>query len=225
MKPTETIRVFIADDHQVLIDGLTSLLNKHNEFQVVGFSNNGFSLSDKVIKSNADILILDINMPHIDGLMALKELAIQKEQMPKILILSSHQDMKVIKESMKLGAKGYLTKDLAAENIIEAIKEINSGGEYLSSEIREKIYHNFTQQHTHSLQEPTNANEYPISMLTEREIDIMRLITLEYSNKEIADELNISIFTVETHRKNILKKIQARNTVGIIKYAIKNQLI
>jgi DNA-binding NarL/FixJ family response regulator len=219
------VRIYIADDHQILVDGLISILAQHDDIEIVGTAANGVSLLEKATFVNTDILILDINMPQVDGIAVLKSYAENKLQKPKILLLSSYDDLKVIREAIKLGAKGYLTKDMAGENIILAIRTLMAGQDYLTSQIREKIYQNFTNQVTIEASEPLVNQAYPVSLLTQREIDVMRLIALEYSSKEIAEELHISIFTVDTHRKNLMKKIQVKSTVGLIKYAVKNRLV
>lgn len=225
MESTKVTRVYIADDHQVLVDGLKSLLTQHNDIEIVGTASNGVSLLEKATFVGADLLILDINMPQVDGIMVLKEYAVNKLKTPKILLLSSYDDLKVIREALKLGARGYLTKDSAGENIIVAVRSIMNGQDFLTDEIRQKIYQNFTHQSVTEVNETSINQAYPVSMLTQREIDIIRLIALEYSSKEIADELHISIFTVDTHRKNLMKKIQVKSTIGLIKYAVKNQII
>ena len=213
-------RIYLADDHQILIDGIKTLLHTNTAFEVVGFSNNGINLYDEVTTNKADILILDINMPGKDGIEVIKEFA--KKGFPcKIIILSSHDDLRIIKEVMKLGSKGYLTKKCAGENIIEAIQSINNGEEYFSDDVREKIFHKVTKGNP-KLTKP----ELPINfILTERELEIIILISLEFSGKEISDQLFISTNTVETHRKNIMKKLDAKNSISLVKYAIKHKLV
>lgn len=217
---TQKIRIHLADDHQVLIDGLTNLLQTVNNFEVVGNSLDGTTVYDDVIKDNADILVLDISMPKKDGIEVLKEFS--EKQFPcKVIILSSYDDLKIIKEVMKLGAKGYLTKKCAGENIIEAIEAVYQGQDYYCDAVREKIFNRFTKNNPKL--NNTQYLENPI--LSSREIEIITLISLEYSGKEISEQLFISMNTVETHRKNILKKLQIKNTIGLVKYALKNNLI
>ncbi|MFG4005196.1 response regulator [Flavobacterium aquidurense] len=217
---THKIRIHLADDHQVLIDGLTNLLQTVHNFEVVGNSLNGTTVYDDVVLNTADILVLDISMPKKDGIEVLKEFD-QKGFPCKVIILSSYDDLKIIKEVMKLGAKGYLTKKCAGENIIEAIEAVYQGQEYFCDAVREKIFNSFTQNNP-KLNKPLYV-ENPI--LSAREIEIITLISLEYSGKEISEQLFISMNTVETHRKNIMKKLQTKNTIGLVKYALKNNLI
>lgn len=216
----KTTRIYLADDHQILIDGIKTLLHTNASFEVVGFSITGTDLYEEVLNSKADILILDINMPGKDGIKVIKEFS--KKGFPcKIIVLSSHDDLRIIKEVMKLGSSGYLTKKCAGENIIEAIQSINSGEEYFCKHVREKIFTTVTKGNP-----KMNKPELPINfILTERELEIIILISLEFSGKEISDHLFISTNTVETHRKNIMKKLDAKNSISLVKYAIKNKLI
>lgn len=216
---TPKIRIHLADDHQVLIDGLSNLLQTVSNFEVAGTSLDGTTVYDDVVKDLADVLILDISMPKKDGIVTLKEF--KEKQLPcKVIILSSYDDLKIIKEVMKLGAKGYLTKNCAGENIIEAVEAVYQGQEYFSDAVREKIFNSFMDS------PKLNHNviiENPI--LSPREIEIIILIALEYSGKEISEKLFISSHTVETHRKNIMKKLNIKSTIGLVKYALKNNLI
>ncbi|TDP02080.1 response regulator [Flavobacterium sp. 245] len=217
---TNKIRIHLADDHQVLIDGLTNLLQTVSNFEVVGNSLNGNTIYDDVVQNNSDILVLDISMPEKDGIKVLQEFN-EKESHCKIIILSSYDDLKIIKEVMKLNAKGYLTKKCAGENIIEAINTVHSGQEYFSAAVKEKILESFS-HNTPKLQENIFFEN---SILTPRELEIVKLISQEYSGKEIGEQLFISVNTVETHRKNIMKKLHMKNTIGLVKYALKNNLI
>ncbi|MFB9108574.1 MULTISPECIES: response regulator [Flavobacterium] len=215
------IRIHLADDHLVLIDGLINLLSTVSEFEIVGSSSNGLNIFDEVTTNNAHILVLDLSMPEKDGIEVLKEFQ-QKGYPCKVIILSSYDDLKIIREVMNLGASGYLTKKCAGENIIEAIEVVNEGQEYFCNSVREKIFNTFTENNP-KLNKKNIVPEN--SILTCRELEIVTLISLEYSGKEISEQLFISTNTVETHRKNIMKKLQTKNTIGLVKYAIKNNLI
>jgi len=217
---TTNIRIHLADDHQIIIHGIQTLLHTVPNFEVVGHSLNGTTIFDDVTNNNADILVLDISMPEKDGIEVVKEFA-DRGFPCKVIILSSYDDLKLIKEIMALGVTGYLTKQFAGENIIDAVHAVANGEEYFCESIREKIFTNATKNNP-------KLNSYkPIvnPLLTEREIEIIILIALEYSGKEISEQLFISINTVETHRKNIMKKLKAKNTIGIVKYAMNNHLV
>ncbi|OXA80401.1 two component transcriptional regulator, LuxR family [Flavobacterium aquidurense] len=217
---TNKIRIHLADDHQVLIDGLTNLLQTVPNFEVVGNSLNGTTVYDDVLQNDADILVLDISMPEKDGIKVLQEFH-RNNSLCKVIILSSYEELKIIKEVMKLGAKGYLTKKCAGENIIEAIEAVYQDQEYFSDAVREKIFNTFA--HSNPKLNKNIYIENPI--LSPREVEIITLISLEYSGKEISERLFISTNTVETHRKNIMRKLQTKNTIGLVKYALKNNLI
>lgn len=216
----EKIRIHLADDHQVLIDGLANLLGTVPDFEVVGHSLNGSTIYEDVLKNKTDILLLDISMPDKDGIKVLKEFG--KKKFPcKVIILSSYDDLKIVKEVMKLGAKGYLTKKCAGENITEAIKAVNRDEEYFDTHIREKIFASYTQNNPKFNKKSFTENQ----LLSPRELEVITLISLEYSGKEISEQLFISLNTVETHRKNIMKKLKLKNVIGIVKYALKNNLV
>ena len=217
---TKKIRIHLADDHQVLIDGMKTLLNTISNFEVVGFSLDGSTIYEDVTSNNTTILILDISMPKKDGIEVVKEFA--KKGFPcKVIILSSYDDLKIIQEVMKLGVSGYLTKQCAGENIVEAIQSVSNGEDYFCTTVREKIFNSATKNIS-----KLNKQQPEIDLLlTGREIEIITLIALEYSGKEISEQLFISSNTVETHRKNIMKKLKAKNTISLVKFAIKNKLI
>ncbi|HEY4617614.1 MAG TPA: response regulator transcription factor [Flavobacterium sp.] len=217
---TKKIRIHLADDHQILIDGMKTLLHTVSNFEVVGFSLDGSTLFEEVTDNKTDILVLDISMPKKDGIEVIKEFS--KKGFPcKVIILSSYDDLKIIKEVMKLGASGYLTKQCAGESIVEAIQSVFNGEEYFCNTVRAKIFNTATKDNS-------KLNKYTPSIdsiLTGREIEVITLIALEFSGKEISEQLFISNNTVETHRKNIMKKLKAKNTISLVKFALKNKLI
>ena len=215
----EKIKVYLADDHQMLIEGMKAVIKTNANFEVVGFSLNGVNLVDNAIEAKTDILVMDINMPEKDGLQVLKELS-KSKMFFKVIILSSYDDLKLVREVIKLGAKGYLTKQCVAESIVEALHEVQNGEEYFCRTMREKIFESFSQE-----DENHDIEIIPTASLTERELVIIKLIALEYSGKKISEKLFISTNTVETHRKNLLKKLKVKSSIGLVKYAIKNNLI
>ena len=216
----ETIRIHLADDHQVLIDGMRTLLHTVPNYEVVGYSQNGTNIYDEVIANNTNILVLDISMPEKDGIEVIKEFS--KKGFPcKVIVLSSYDDVKIIKEVMKLGASGYLTKQCAGENIVEAIQIVSDGEEYFCTSVREKIFSTATENMVKLNKNKTQTNV----LLSGREIEIITLIALEFSGKEISERLFISTNTVETHRKNIMKKLKAKNSISLVKYAMKHKFI
>lgn len=214
------IKIHLADDHQVLIDGILAVLKTNPDFQVVGFSLNGENLVERVAKNKADILVMDINMPEKDGIQVLREFN-QVGFTCKVIILSSYDDVKLIKEVIRLGASGYLTKQCAGENIIDAITSVYYGKQYFSSTVKDKIFNSVTVDKKHS----TLSSDEIISSITGRELEILNLIGQEMSGKEISDLLKISSNTVESHRKNLIKKLNVKGSIGLILFAAKHNLI
>lgn len=216
----EIIKVYLADDHQMLIEGMKSVIKTNPNFEVVGYSLNGVHLIEDVIECKADILVMDINMPEKDGMQVLKDL-VNSNISFKTIILSSYEDLKIVREVIKLGACGYLTKQCVAENIIEALLEVHKGEEYFCKTMRDKIFESFAYENLEA-----NQNDIEIiANLTVRELVILKLIALEYSGKQISEKLFISTNTVETHRKNLMKKLKVKSSIGLVKYAIINNLI
>ncbi|WP_300567219.1 response regulator transcription factor [Flavobacterium sp.] len=215
------IKIHLADDHQVLIDGMLAVLKTNSDFEVVGFSLNGENLVERVAKNGADILVMDINMPEKDGIQVLREFN-EKGFTCKVIILSSYDDAKLIKEVIKLGASGYLTKQCAGENIIDAISTVAYGEQYFSSTIKDKIFNMYTNNNSNS--QVLNVEE-TISSITTREMEILNLIGQEKSGKDISEQLDISVNTVETHRKNLMKKLNVKSSIGLVLFATKHNLL
>lgn len=216
MGKLKKISVHIADDHKVLIDGIKAVLKTENQVEVVACSLDGQQVIDWYKTNSSDVLVLDINMPKIDGIKVLQYFRKQKTQ-PRIIVLSSYDDIKLVQEVLKMGAVGFLAKKCAAEQIIDAILRVSEGEQYFSDEIRSKIFSLFS-----SDRDQENTSDYRFfSSLTNREKEILKLISKEFSSKEIANELDISIHTVETYRKNLIKKLKVKNVVGLALYAHK----
>ncbi len=214
------IKIHLADDHQVLIDGMLAVLKTIPYFEVVGFSLNGENLVERVAKNDAHVLVMDINMPEKDGIQVLREFN-ETGFTCKVIILSSYDDPKLIKEVIKLGASGYLTKQCAGENIVDAITTVAMGNQYFSASIKDKIFNVFTDN---TQNQGLNIEE-TISNITGRELEILNYICEEKSGKDISEILNISPNTVETHRKNLMKKLKVKSSVGLVLFATKHNLI
>ncbi len=221
MANKEKIKVHIADDHKILIDGIIAVLKSENEIEVVGYSQDGLQVLEWFKNNKADVLVLDINMPIFDGIEVLKEFKKQNIEQNTI-ILSTYDDVKLVKEVLKIGALGFLAKKCAGENIIEAIKSIHKGNQYFSKDVHKDL--------VASLVGNKVKNKVPqdgvfSASLTERELQVLQLISKEMNTKEIAEQLFISTSTVDTYRKNLLTKTKAKNSVGLIMYAVKNKLL
>ncbi|MBI9040469.1 response regulator transcription factor [Lutibacter sp.] len=218
----EKIKVHIADDHQILIDGIIAVLSSEENIEVVGYSLNGADVLNWFAANEADVLILDINMPKVDGIAVLQNFVKQNFQQ-KVIVLSSYDDVKLIKEVLKIGAVGFLAKKCAGENIVEAIIKVSKGEQYLEKSIQQKLLNTFNKQSTSK--ESISQDGPFFSSLTPRELEVLQLIARQYNTKEISAELHISVNTVETHRKNLISKLNVKNVVGLAIYALKNDLV
>ena len=217
----EKIQVHIADDHKILIEGIIAVINTESDIEIEGYSLNGKEVIDWAENHSADILILDINMPIYDGIEVLKLFKIKKINL-KVIILSSYDDVKLVQEMINLGASGFLSKDSAGQHIVEAIRTVHAGEQYFSDTIKNNLLKLFTGKNVKLGQRPqsTIANS-----LTDRETEVLKLISQEYSSPEIAQILNISQSTVDTYRKSLLRKTNVKNAVGLAMYAVKNKII
>tara|TARA_B100000787_G_scaffold170052_1_gene163680 strand:- start:32790 stop:33449 length:660 start_codon:yes stop_codon:yes gene_type:complete len=215
------IKVHVADDHKILIEGIIAVINTDSDIEIEGYSLTGKEVIDWAKSHTADILILDINMPHFDGIEVLKIFKLNKINQ-KVIILSSYDDVKLVKEMVNLGASGFLSKDSAGEHIINAIKAVYEGEQYFSDHIKDNLLKLYTGKNVKLGLRPesTIANN-----LTDREKEVLKLISQEYNSPEIAQLLNISQSTVDTHRKNLLNKTNVKNAVGLAMYAVKNKII
>jgi DNA-binding NarL/FixJ family response regulator len=223
----QIIKIVIADDHQLFIAGLRTLLNYETEdvsFQVVGVANDGDQAIDLLRRHNPDVLILDLNMPDRDGLDILVTV---REQFPKlrILTLTMYDDTKIVKAAFKAGVDGYALKTIARDELINAINEVLTGRTYFGEGVRLNDPIEMIGKVQPKKDDPYEDRFIKKYNLTKRELEILRLITLALSNKEIAKELYISDQTVSVHRKNIMRKLGVNNTAGLIKVAYDNSLI
>lgn len=215
------IKVFLADDHQMFLDGLHSLLSQIENLEVLGTANNGKQLLDKLQTSpRCDVAIVDIHMPVMDGIETARQVK-QKYPYIKILALTMNNDMDAIREMLQVGASGYVLKNTGKAELEMAIDKVAGGEFYLSQSVGQQL----AQDMFISKSKAKENGQDPNAVLTEREKEILRMIALEYTNFEIAEQLYISPKTVETHRKNLMKKIGVKNSLGIYKYATKHHLI
>ncbi|RYE22854.1 MAG: response regulator transcription factor [Sphingobacteriales bacterium] len=213
----EKIRVVVADDHHILLDGLKAMLQKQKDLELTGLYSNGQDLFDDLHNAKPNVALVDINMPVLNGIELTTKV---KEFFPHInvIALSMHDDATHIMDMIEAGVSGYLLKNVNDKELMEAIRAVSIGKLYFSSEVSEKITSMVITQQK-KLTEPKEAR------LTEREVEILKLIADEYSNANIAETLFISERTVETHRKNMLRKTNNKTIVGLLKYALEKQII
>ncbi|MGI5913404.1 MAG: response regulator [Bacteroidales bacterium] len=210
----EKIKIVIVDDHQLFRNGLKILLNSFREFEVIGEASNGVEFIDVIKLTFPDIVLMDINMPEVDGIEATKR-GLNLNPDLKIIALSMYGEEDYYYKMVDSGAKGFLLKDSDINEVREAILTVNKGGSFFSQE----LLHHVIQKIKHREQEVKAAN------LSKREKEILEKICEGLSNQEIADALFISKRTVDKHRANLLSKTNSKNTASLILYSIKNKLI
>ena len=201
------IKVMLVDDHPLFREGVRARLSMCDEIMLVGEAENGRQLLEKLDELSPDVVLMDINMPEMNGMDVLEVVA-EKKIHTKFIILSMHDDKEYIIPVIRLGAYGYMLKDISGDEMIKAITVVFNGEKHFSQDVAAIL-----------AQQDVNCNE---SRLTNREQLILRLISLGYGNKKIAQELNNSVRTVETHKRNITKKLNINTTSGLVRYAIKH---
>ncbi len=212
------IKVFLVDDHQMFRDGLRHLIQKNSDMKVVGEAENGIDALEKVVQIKPDVAVIDISIPGLNGIELTKQV---KKSVPKVevLILSMHADTYFVANAIKSGAKGYILKEDSFKLLIEAIKKVAKGKLAVSPVFNSidlnKLFHK------EKIDETSNKD----NILTEREIQVLQMIAEGFTNTQIAEKLFISTGTVDTHRKNIMKKLNIHNVSGLVKYAIKRKII
>ncbi|HSJ68279.1 MAG TPA: response regulator transcription factor [Anditalea sp.] len=210
----EGIKVVLADDHVVVRNGIKMLLESAGEIQVIGEASNGQEALEVVRQLHPDVLIIDIRMPVMNGLEATSKLGAYSDR-TKALILSMHNDEEYVLQAMESGASGYLLKDTSKEEFIKAIHSVNQGGKYFSGDISNILVNSYLNVKSNKQSKSSEAGKnYD---LTKREKEILKLITKGINNKDIADQLGKSVRTIETHRFNIMKKLNVNNVVELIK--------
>jgi two-component system nitrate/nitrite response regulator NarL len=201
------IKVMLVDDHPLFREGVRARLSMCDEIMLVGEAENGRQLLEKLDDLRPDVVLMDINMPEMNGMDVLEIMA-EKKSHTKFIILSMHDDKEYIIPVIRLGAYGYMLKDVSGDEMIKAITVVYNGEKHFSQDVAAIL-----------AQQDADQNE---SRLTNREQLILRLISLGYGNKKIAQELNNSVRTVETHKRNITKKLNINTTSGLVRYAIKH---
>lgn len=207
-------RIILADDHVMFRKGIMSILEKNKDFVVVGEAGDGLELLELLKNVTADMVILDISMPHLRGIEATEEIKMISADV-KVLILSMHKDKEYVRYAISAGAEGYLIKEDADTELFTAIEKIRQEGRYLSplllDELTDKLFEMNKKGRLLQEDEP----------LTTREREVLKLIAEGLSNKDISDRLFVSIRTIEHHRAHIMKKLNIKSTANLVKYAIR----
>ncbi|MBA3512988.1 MAG: response regulator transcription factor [Pyrinomonadaceae bacterium] len=206
------LRIFLADDHAVVREGLKSLVNAQPDMEVVGEAGDGRATWQRAKQLQPDVVVMDISMPELNGVQATERL---KGECPevRVLALTVHEDTSYLRQLLQAGASGYVLKRGAAEELIHAIRTVAAGGVYLDPSLAGRVVSRYI-----GSQAPNGASQR--GDLSERETDVLRLIALGYSNKEIAAQLGISVRTVETYKTRLMVKLDLSSRADIVRYAL-----
>lgn len=215
----KTITVLLAEDHTIVREGFRRMLELDPDLKVIGEAQDGRQAVAMARKLNPDVVLMDIAMPHLNGLEATRQL-LKAQPGIRILILSAHNDDAYVTDAITSGAKGFLLKQTSARDVCQAIREVNSGNTYFSPSISRRL----TRLHSNP-QERLAPFAKKAALLTSRETEVFQLIAEGRANKEIAGELSISIKTVEKHRGSLMQKLDIHDTAGLTRHAIATGII
>lgn len=210
-----TINILIADDHSIVREGLKQLLDLEEDFKVIGQASNGIETIEKVTQLKPDVLLLDINMPVMNGINALKKIK-EDGLNTNVVILTLHEDREYLLETMQIGATGYILKDSDSATLYKAIRDAYNGESYIQPKLAAELVKEFNK--------PKGVKIKPENELTQREYEVLMLIAEGHNNKEIAEELFISEKTVKNHVSNIFRKINVSDRTQAAIYAFKNNI-
>ncbi len=206
------MKILLVDDHAIVSDGLEALLKAVDGFDVVNKLTSGDFALAYIKQFPVDIMITDYSMPDMDGVTLVKKAKILRQDL-KIIVLSMHDEVSMIKEMLSAGVDGYVLKKYAQQEIVNAIETVNNGRQYFSNEVNKALLSALLPQ------------EMAEKNVTERELEVLKLLAQELTSKQIAEKLFISERTVETHRKNLMRKTGANNAIGLVRYAYSKKLL
>jgi DNA-binding NarL/FixJ family response regulator len=212
------VRVLLADDHAILRAGLRLLLEREPDLAVVGEAGDGRAALDWLSREPADVAVMDVGMPGLNGIEATAQITRQYPRMA-VIMLSMHGDETYVLRCLRAGARGYILKESAEHELIAAIRAVIAGKSYFSPKVKRLL------QQDHVARLRRSGAEDRFELLTEREREILQLIAEGNSNKEVAARLFLSVYTVETHRKNILEKLQLHGPADLILYAVRRGMV
>ncbi|OGX08894.1 MAG: hypothetical protein A2Z88_10100 [Omnitrophica WOR_2 bacterium GWA2_47_8] len=210
-------KIILADDHEMFRSGLKAMIDKEAGFKVVAQAKDGEVLLSLLKSTRCNVIILDLSMPNMDGISALRDIHLKYPKI-KVIVLTMQKDHEHFKYAMASGARGFILKEDAYEQLVLAIKTVLRGKQFVSSSVATV----FTERYVRSLDE---VDAPSLNILTRREGEILKLIANGLPNKNIASKLKISVRTVETHRANLANKLGLRNTASLVKYAVSKGLV
>ena len=214
-----SLRLLIADDHEIFRAGLRSLLEDEAGWQVVAEASNGREAVAKAEKTHPDVALLDIGMPVLNGLEAAREI-VRRDPQTKIVMLSVHDSDAMIHKVLACGARAYLFKTDAARDLVSAVKAVQGHTTYFTAKVEEVFLSHFKHNRSH-----TDAGKSHAGCLTARQREITQLLAEGRTNKEVAAFLEISVKTAETHRANLMRRLNCRSAAELVRYAVRNQII
>ena len=212
MEMTTKLKVVLADDHAVVREGLRALIDRQADMEVIGEAADGRTAVDIAIRLKPDVVVMDLSMPVLNGARAAKELLWRNPDI-RIIALTVHEERSYLRELLEAGAMGYLLKRVASDELVSAIRRVAQGGRYVDGQLIPDVLDRY-------IRTPGKAAKGDGRALTPREEEVMRMIARGYSNKEIAQQLSVSIKTVETHKARATEKLDIRNRAGIVRYAL-----
>ena len=207
------IRILLADDHTVVRQGFRAILGQQPDMDIVGEAGNGREVMKLAQQLTPDVIVMDVAMPELNGIEATRRIT---STIPgtRVLALSMHKDSVYVREMLKAGAKGYLLKDSVDKDLLEAVRAVSRGGEYISPAVEPALMTSYRMEAT-----------TPLDLLTSREREVLQLIAEGKTNKEVAAVLNISVFTVDAHRGRIMEKLNVHNVNELVRFAVKFGLV
>jgi DNA-binding NarL/FixJ family response regulator len=207
------IRILLADDHTIVRKGVRMLIASHADMEVVGEAKNGKEALEQTRSLKPDVVIMDVSMPEMNGIEGTRQICDEFKQ-TKVIALSMHRDSVYVREILRAGARGYLLKDSDDDDLVRAIRLVFRGEAFLSPSVSDAVLSDYRKHVTN-----------PIDLLTSREREVLTLIAEGKTNKEIANALNLSVYTVESHRGSVMEKLNLHNTGDIVRFAIRSGLI
>lgn len=211
-------KLYLVDDHQLVIDGIISLVEGSGQWEVIGYANSGTEALQKIPILRPDIILMDLEMPHMNGLQCTEKLLVQNPDY-KIVILTFHHEKSLVQKMVRMGIAGYIIKNSPRQEFLTGLQLIYKGSKFYSSQLTESMLE------VAPLTVRKESNVKLLALLSPREREVLQLIAEGISTREIADQLNLSAGTVETHRKNLLKKLNARNSAELIRMALTEGLL
>jgi two-component system, NarL family, response regulator NreC len=211
--PDPVIKILLADDHTIVRQGLKLILSSHADLQVIGEAANGREVLELAEKLKPDVVLMDVAMPELNGIEATRRLH-QISPRTKVLVLSMHKEAVYVREILKAGARGYILKDAIDTELISAIQSVARGDGYVSPAISGTLLSDYRQNITN-----------PLDLLSSREREVLQLIAEGKTNKEVATRLNLSVYTVDSHRGKIMEKLNLHSTGELVRFAVKQGLV